>query len=191
MYVLRDKKTKDVIYIDYVDERYSSKPEEVYAKYDPVNMEMGWSDGRRLPIDFNIDNNGFIQPMCLDERIKKGLIELSDDQKFLNGEIVQKSLAELVDDGLISLLDFKRSKKEYYSDMCFKKRRDLIPDFKLENAALGVYGEDRLVSYRETVIKFRMEYKRIESLIENAETINDIEEIKPDFPNKLAEVSSY
>jgi hypothetical protein len=112
-------------------------------------------------------------------------IELAPHQKLVEGEIVEKTLRELFDEGLMTLDEIKEVTLERYSELALEKRRHIIPDYKLQNAALEVYNGARVANYRATIQAYRAEFHRIEALIEQAETFEDIEAITEHFPQDV------
>jgi|GEM_PF-1872800 len=185
MYVLRNRETGDVIRIDYTEEKYCDTLENVFPEFDPKTMEVGWTDKRHLPIDFRIDEGGNINPIGLEERIEKGLFKLGEDRKCVNGEVVAKTNVELVADGFLDIEVVKKEKIRWLSEESFAKRRELIPDFKLQNALFGVYDEDRISIYRDTINAFRNEFFRVKELVIHARSVEEIESITARFPTEV------
>ncbi len=103
MYIVRDKKKKEIIHINPAPLSQQLKGKEIYFKFDPKKMEIGEIDGD-LPGHFKIDKKGKIVELTLDEKVKAGIIELKQEQKIVNNQIVEKTLSEKVADGLITLL---------------------------------------------------------------------------------------
>lgn len=185
MYVVRDKITKKVIYIDYSGSSRGKAAEEIYPEFDPDKLELGWTDTRHIPAEFNINNNGEIQPKTIEERIDAGTFQMGPEQKLVRGKIVNKSKAELVNEGLLQLDEVRQDAINYYSDLAFQKRRELIPDYKVQNAALGIYDDDRIADYKATVKAFRDEFYRVKEMIEKAGSVKEIESIVPNFPEAI------
>lgn len=103
MYVVRDKKTKEIIHINPAPLAQELAGKDVYYDYDPKTMEIGKTDLTTLPEQFIVDAQGYIREMSLEDKVKKGLIRLSPDQKIEGGQIVEKTLAEKIQEGLIVL----------------------------------------------------------------------------------------
>jgi hypothetical protein len=61
----------------------------------------------------------------------------------------------------------------------------LIPDYKLQNAALGIYDKQTAAAYRATVNAFRAEVHRLEKEIESASTLGELRSIEPKFPETV------
>jgi hypothetical protein len=61
----------------------------------------------------------------------------------------------------------------------------MIPDYQLQNAALGVYDEAKRAACQATVAAFRDEFYRLKTAIENATTLAELEAIKPAYPTEL------
>lgn len=74
---------------------------------------------------------------------------------------------------------------DYFSNLSFQMRERLVPDYKLQNAILGVYDEKTLASYRTTIQCFRDEFYRIKEAIESAKTLEELKAVKADFPTDI------
>lgn len=92
------------------------------------------------------------------------------------------STRELLGEGLLTLEDVKKERIQYFSDLAFEKRRAIVPDYEMLNAALGIYDEQETAALKEIVRAFREEFYRLKNLIKNAATIEEIESIKDNFP---------
>src|SRR6185369_5076954 len=107
----------------------------------------------------------------------EGLIQLEPDQKLVGEEIVERTTAEMLKQGLLTLDDVKQKKIQYFSDMALEKRDALLPDYKLQNALLGIYDEQTVANYKATVAAFRDEFYRLQSLVEKAGTPKKVEAV--------------
>ena len=188
MYVIRNKQTKELVYIDYRKSSDIISGEEVYPKFSSDDMELGRTDKKYIPVHFKIDDNGIVHKLSVTEQLADGLIELEPTEKILDEKVVVKSIEEQVEDGICTLDDFRQQMIEYYSSLAFQKRRELMPDYKLENTALGIYDEETILSYKETVQAFRNEFYRIKELINKSDSINDIRNITANYPEKTVSV---
>ena len=103
MYVVRDKATKEILHINPAPLSQKLEGTEVYFRFDPRKMEIGKLEGLSLPDRFEINKKGEIVEPSLEEKVKAGEVKLAPDQKIQDGKVVQKSLSELVAQGLISL----------------------------------------------------------------------------------------
>lgn len=77
-----------------------------------------------------------------------------------------------------TLEELKSSKINYFSDVAFQQRSDIIPDYKLINAGLGIYDEVETASITEIVGKYRTEYYRCKALVEAAQTTEELNNIE-------------
>lgn len=185
MHVIRDKKSAKILYIDYSHTESASSGELVYQGFDSSTMELGWTPESYIPAWFDIDKKGVIHELDLDEAADRGLYQLEPEQKLVKGKIVDKDNAELVEEGLLRLNDIKQELVEYYNALSFHKRNELIPDYKLNNAVLGVYDDQRMADYKVTIQAFREESKRIAGLINEATKVADIEAVEENFPTSI------
>lgn len=105
MYIVREKKTGQLLYADMNVDK-ALQPREIKEKFPDFNaktMETGWSVHDTLPDHFIISKEGKISEMSLQDQMKKGLLSLASYQKISGNQIVEKSLAEKVTDGLLKL----------------------------------------------------------------------------------------
>jgi hypothetical protein len=72
-----------------------------------------------------------------------------------------------------SLEELKASKIEYFSQLAFDKRSEILPEYKLINASLGVYTNEETLQIKSIVESFRTEFYRLKALVESA--INETE----------------
>lgn len=187
MYVIRDKKSKKIRYIDRRTISPKLKATEIYPDFDVKTMEFGNTEEDYLPANFHIDKKGNITEWTLEEKIKAGLPEIGSHQKLRKGKIVDKTIEELVKDQQVTLEEIKENRIQYFSGLSFKLRYDILPDYKLENAALGVYDEQRVANYRATIMAFKAEFIRLRDLINQAKTATEIEKVQEAYPSKILE----
>ncbi len=182
MHVVREKKSGQVLFIDYSSSGKPRAAKSVYPLFDPSKMELGWTRERHIPADFDIDEKGRIVPIPVERLVSEGRVTPAPDQKVVNGRIVGKSIAELVTGGLLSLEEVKKGYLERFSHEAFLFRQQLIPDYKLQNAALGVYDEQTAESFKRTIAAFRQEFYRLKEAVEKAASVAELEAIAPNFP---------
>lgn len=208
MYIVRDKKTREILHKNPAPLGQQLLNEEVYFKFDPKKMEIGKLDGE-LPEHYRIDENGMITELTLQEKVKKGIILLESHQKTEGNEIVEKTLAEKIEAGLIeiepgqnvideqiinkplqeqldekliTLDEMKQNKIEEFSAMALSLRNTILPEYKIQNALMGIYDEDKTVQYKKTINTFRDEFHRLKEEIEMAKTLKGIEAVEEKFP---------
>ena len=183
--VIRNKRNKRVIYMLRVEAKDIVDPRSIYPEFNAKIMEMGYTDQDFVPAYFNINKDNRIVEWNLEEKIAAGLPEIAPHQKIIKGKIVEKTITELIDEKLVSLREFKNQRIEYYSMLSFQLRNELIPDYKLQNAALQIYDDNRVKNYKDTVHAFKNEFIRIKGEINKAKTAGAVERIKPNFPVKI------
>jgi hypothetical protein len=88
MYLVREKKSKKIIHVNPAPLRQDLKGKEIYYKFDPRTMEIGRTEGR-LPEHFEIDKEGFITELSLEEQVKRKIISLSEDETITDNQIVK------------------------------------------------------------------------------------------------------
>ena len=189
MYVVREKKSKKVIHINPAPLVQALEGKDIYFEFDAKKMEIGRSDAP-LPEHFDISKDGEIVALGIEEKVKAGLIELEPHQKVVNGEIVAKTPAEMLEEGLISLDEIKQQKKAYFSVLALQKRQEILPDYKIQNALMGIYDDKIAAAYKKKIEAFRKEYHRLEGVIDEATSLNELDKIKTKFPKSLVRSSS-
>lgn len=163
MYVIREKKTKEVLHVGHTVPGEERSPEELYPDWNPKTMEIGHTDATAIPAWFTIE---------------KGAVKETDPPKDQAGEPAPEPVE----------LPFDRVKEmaiQGLTEQSLRLRREIIPDYQLQNAALGVYDDVRVAAIRATVNAFRDEVNRLEAAIEKARSPKDLRGLKPHFPTAL------
>lgn len=216
MYVVREKKNKKVIHINPAPLVQALEGKDIYFEFDAKKMEIGRSDAP-LPEHFDISKDGEIIALGIEEKVKAGLIELEPHQKVVNGEIVEKTLAEkvadglielepdqkvdgdqivakttdeMLEEGLISLDEIKQQKKAYFSALALQKRNEILPDYKILNALMGIYDDASAAAYKKTIEAFRKQYHRLEEMIDGAKSLDELNKIRARFPKSVTGLPS-
>jgi len=159
MYVVRNKKTKELIHMVNSSRDIDLKPEEVFREFDPKTMELGRFHEQRLPEEFTIEE-GVVKEKAAKPRSAKAAAE--------------------------ELKELKALRLQQVSQISLSERAMLIPDHELLNAALGgIYDEKRTKQIQATVKAFREEYHRFRAALEKAKTAEDVAKLEPKFPTKL------
>jgi hypothetical protein len=166
MYVIRDKKTKAVLRMHPSVPGEEAKPEEVFPDYDPAVMEFGRSDEPAIPAWFDI---------------VKGKVVPLDPPEQETGAAAHKEPAAAE----MPFAEMKETLLSTWSEQAFAKRRELIPDYQMLNAALGLYDEEQTGAIQETARAFREEFYRLKFEVEKARSRKALLEIEPKFPEKL------
>jgi len=188
MFIIRSKDCGEIIHIDYSALYDGAKPNEIYADYNESVMEFGWTKMSYIPADFKISRTGEIVELSIEEQLEKGVKLLGDNQKIIDGGIINMTLQEICDEDESYLDVIKGNMINYYSSESFIKRKEIIPDYKLENCALGLYDNETILSYKKTVQAFREEFYRVKSEIESAATLKEIEAATAEFPKHIVDL---
>ena len=112
MYVVRDKKTKQILHINRASLHSKLKGKQVYAEYNSKTMEVLTSPSATLPQHYVVEADRTLRAMTLEEKVAAGIQTLPPHQKLVNGRIAPKTESELVADGVIVL----REPFEYISE---------------------------------------------------------------------------
>lgn len=130
-------------------------------------------------------NREVVEPKSVAELVAEGRLELPPDQKVSGKRIVEKTPQELLKEKVFTLEQLKARMIERFSAQAFAHRRELVPDYRLQNAALGIYDEKTAADIRATVQAFRDEFHRLEAEVNKARSAKALEAIKPNYPRKL------
>lgn len=191
MHVIRDRNTKKTLYIDHSSMERAVTGDVIVDWYDDKDMELGWSDKKYIPAYYDIDSKGEIIELSLDEAAGRGLYQLSSEQKIVKGKIVDKEKDELIKEGLLDIDELKKSMLSNLSQAALVLRNKLIPDYKLNNAILGLYDDKRKADYRATIEAFRAEYHRLEEMVNKAKSYKQLTELEPRFPDHIIEAAEH
>jgi len=77
----------------------------------------------------------------------------------------------------MTLQEYKKAKIEEMSNLSFNLRQKVVPDYKVQNALIGLYDDSVMRKIRQLCYDFRVEYYRLDSSIKNAKTELEIDEI--------------
>lgn len=168
MYVIREKKTKKVLHMQPSYPGEDLDPKAVYSAFDPAAMELGRSEEPGIPAWFDI-KNGKVVPL-----------ESPEPETKASAGPARVTAPE------VPLDEFKARVLAMYSEKSLELRRELVPDYQVQNAALGLYDEKQAKSIRETVKGFRDEFYRIKGIVEKAKSAKDLQSLRPAFPKKIA-----
>lgn len=80
-----------------------------------------------------------------------------------------------------TLEELKLQKISEFSAKSFEVRREILEDYKLMNASLGIYNQDELDLIKKIVTLFRDEFYRLKKECENAKDINELNSIMDKF----------
>ena len=138
MYIVRDKKTKNIIYVNPAPLSQALDGETIYHQYDSKTMEIGKTDLPVLPEHFTIDSQNMICELSLSEQSQKGIIQLTPFQKVVgegaDEKIVIKSLEERVKEGLLELSPNQKIENDhivtYTNEEMFNKRFIDLDEYK-------------------------------------------------------------
>lgn len=185
MRVIREKDNRNVLYIDHSKLTELVDGRELYTDFNPDTMEVGWTDKKHIPLHFEIQDDGQIISLSEEQLVKRKLRQLNPEEKLVGGKIVGKPLEELIEDGIVELERLKKDYLKQISRVSIEQRQNILPDYKLQNAALELYDDDTLSAIKATIQAFRNEYHRLEDQVRKASTLKKLKSLKPDFPNKI------
>jgi len=156
MYLIIDKKTKAVLHMSNSMPGEDRKPEEIFPRFDRATMDFGRSPDQFIPVHFAIENG------------------------------VVKDQAPVLAAPRENLAQARQRVLRGFTDASLSARNQLIPDYQILNAGLGIYDADRTQAIKETVQAFRDEGHRLQKLVADAKSVQELEAIKPSFPAAIA-----
>lgn len=121
MYIVRNKKTKELIHINPAPLDQNLDGKKIFFKYDPKKMEIGKTDGL-LPEYFDINENGQIVELTIQDLVEKGVIKLEAHHKIVENSIVDKTVSELVKEGLLKLQSNQKIEKNKIVEKSLKEQ---------------------------------------------------------------------
>ncbi len=166
MYVVRDKQTGEILHLEpSVPGQRTRKAQDVYPDFDAKTMEFGRSDQPSIPAWFTIE---------------RGKVREADPPPDAMPDAEAEGEALEVPE--MPLDEAKALLLEHLSQRSLELRAQILPDHKVQNAALGVYDEARTAAIRDTMAAFRDEYHRLEEAVQKAGSLKDLSRLRPRFP---------
>jgi len=159
MYIVFDKQTKEILWKNPAPITQQLTPLEIWQQFNPEKMSIAKCE-KNIPEFWKVDENSNIIELTLEEKINEGIVKLDT---------------------------IKNEYKIGYSRLALETRKSFLPDYKILNCCLKIYEKNYSIKIKHTINAFRKEYYRIESLINNAKTLNDLNNITPNFPTTLLE----
>lgn len=160
MYVIIDKTTQAVLHMSNSWPGEDRKPEDLLPGFDPATMVFGRAPEQYLPMRFVIEG-GVVRDL---------------DAPPPPAAAAKEDLAQL-----------RAKAVERINAQALAMRAQLVPDYQLVNAGLGLYAGPRVASYRATVEAFRNEVVRLEAAIAKARSAKEIDALQPNFPTALVD----
>lgn len=159
MYLIIDRATHSVLHMSNAYPGEDKKPEDLLPGFDAATMDFGQSPEPYIPVRFAIED---------------GVV------KDLDPPPPAAAAAEP------ETLDQARVRKlREFAAQSLWQRAQLIPDYQLLNAGLGLYDAARMQSLRATVQAFRDEVGRLEKAAAKVRTVKALEALQPAFPTAL------
>jgi hypothetical protein len=155
MYLIVDKTTKAILHMSNSLPGEEKKPEEIFPTFNPATMDFGRAPDQFVPVKFAIEN-GVVKDLAPAQATPSE--NLAQARERVLREITNASL---------------------------NARNQLIPDFQLLNAGLGIYDAERTQGIKNTVQAFRDEVHRLQQLVADAKSAKQLEAIKPSFPTAI------
>ena len=134
-------------------------------------------DNRIIGFENELDNELYNYQKLTDEQADFYELHKCSLQEVLNlafNPIYEPTLQEL-----------KEQKISEYSELAFEIRRNYIADYKIDNAALGIYDATETSRIKMIITLFRNEFYRLKSLIEQAISIDELNSIEHNYEGIL------
>ncbi len=156
MYVIIDKKSKAILHMSNSLPGEDKKPEEMFPDYDEKSMEFGRAPKQYITDEFTIENG------------------------------VVKYVEDVVEEHKETLAEARERKLRSFSNLSLSVRQQIVPDYKLTNAALGVYSDEATAAIRSLIQLFRNEYARLKKAVAAARSIKEVDAIEAKFEELLS-----
>ena len=130
-------------------------------------------NNRIISYDTELDTTLYNYPKLTDEQSDFYELHRCSLQEVLNlklNEVYVPTLDEL-----------RANKINYFSQLAFDERANILPEYKLINASLGVYDATETARIKGIVEAFRTEYYRLEALCKQANTVEELEAIEDNY----------
>lgn len=85
--------------------------------------------------------------------------------------------------------ELKEQRIQMCSEISFEKRKEVCPDYKNDNAVLGLYPPEIKARIIECNTAFRSEYYRIKSIVEACVSIQELEAIECGYDSLVNQFS--
>ena len=154
MYLIVDKASHAILHMSNAYPGQERQPQDLLPGFDPATMDFGRSPESHVPLRFAIED---------------GVV------KDLDAAAPAAAPPE-------TLAAARERKLHEFSTLSLALRAQLIPDFQLLNAGLGLYDPAWVQALRSTVQAFRDEYHRLEQAVAKAKTIKALEALQPSYP---------
>jgi len=143
MFVVRERESRTIVYVDHAAERSDAGNEDVYPEFDPLTTEAGWSSAAALPEHFKISADGEVVELSPGQMVERGILTLELTQKLEDGAIIDKTVAEQVAEGLIELAPGEKLVGDRIVEMTLAEQVaeglvELGPSEKIENDQIVV-----------------------------------------------------
>lgn len=158
MYIIIEKNTNIVVHRNEAPLSQNLTGTEIYYQYDPSNYKIGKTDdneikekivlNQKFPNEYKIINNNNIIEKTIEEKIQDGLITLQPTKKFKKGEIIEKTIDEKAQEELITAGEYREYK---ISKLRLIRERLLTSTiWRLERHCGELKGIDRGVTTKPT-----------------------------------------
>lgn len=161
MYIVVSKKTKEILHMSNSLPGEDKTAEELMPDFNIETMEFGRCADQYIAEKFEIKN---------------GVVKNIEDESAIQVETESKEE---------SVVDARLRRLQEFEYLALSERNAILPDFKLQNVALGIYDEKKVNAIRATVEAFIKEHKRLEAAVNKARSVKNIDAIEAKFPTAI------
>jgi hypothetical protein len=126
-----------------------------------------------------------IEFKTIKELVQDQIITRDDIPRMIESKEITLSSEELLNDELITFAYYQELKIKEFSDLSLTIRGDFLPDYKIQNALLGIYDEQTTANIKYTVATFRNEFYRLKALVEAAHSLMEVLAIQANYPREI------
>lgn len=126
-----------------------------------------------------------IEPKTVKELLQEQVITLDDIPYMIEVGEITLSLEELFNEGSITFANYQELKIREFSNLSLKIRYTFLPDYKIQNALLGIYDVQTAANIKYTLEVFRNEFYRLKALVEVAQSLSEVLTIQENYPREI------
>jgi hypothetical protein len=119
------------------------------------------------------------------ELLEERLITLDDIPHMMKSGEIAQTLEELYGEATLDFADYQALKIREFSDLSLQIRDSFLPDYKIQNALMGIYDEAATANIKYTIEVFREEFYRLQALVEAARDLSEVLTIRENYPRTI------
>jgi hypothetical protein len=119
------------------------------------------------------------------ELIEERIITVDEIPDLIKSGEIAQTLEELYGEATLTFTDYQALKIREFSDLSLQIRDSFLPDYKIQNALMGIYDEAATANIKYTIEVFREEFYRLQALVEAARNLSEVMAIRECYPRAI------